>query len=112
MKDSYYRLVENSLASVSMMPMIAEGPKVWAVCRVAVQRRIRGRGLARELMAEVLADADREGVKLMLSVEPDPFGTLDYDGLVAWYRRLGFFQPYLHESYMERTPNGRARNLG
>jgi ribosomal protein S18 acetylase RimI-like enzyme len=53
----------------------------------------RGRGLATRLMAEVIADADREGKSLLLNVgpgrKPGQPG-LSRDELEEWYDRLGF----------------------
>lgn len=59
---------------------------------VAVGRRFRGQGAARDLMQQVLDDADAEGVALYLSIVPDPPGqnNLTYDQLRDWYMRLGF----------------------
>lgn len=53
----------------------------------------RGKGLARALMREVCADADREGVTLLLTVGHGrgPGGDgLRSDQLYEWYTRLGF----------------------
>ena len=48
----------------------------------------RGRGIARKLLAEILADADANGVTLWLEISPSD--GLDYDQLKAWYKRHGF----------------------
>lgn len=51
----------------------------------------RGRGLMRELMREVLADADREEINLLLTVgagrRKNGMGAGE---LYEWYNRLGF----------------------
>lgn len=61
--------------------------------RINVPKTQRGKGNARKLVSQVLADADAERVTLYLWIQPS--GGLDFDQLEAWYRRLGF------ESYRE-----------
>lgn len=48
----------------------------------------RGRGIARSLMDEVLADADQEGTTLCLNI--NAYGDMSWEELEAWYLRLGF----------------------
>lgn len=76
--------------TVSLMPWVIDGhPDVWLVTGVTVQSRFRGQGWASKLLDEVLADADREGVTLLLNVDPDGTG-LDEAQLRAFYSRRGF----------------------
>lgn len=60
-----------------------------AVTGIGVGRAFRGQGAASRVLKEVIEDADREGVKLYLSIEPDGTG-LEEDALRAWYSRFGF----------------------
>lgn len=56
--------------------------------RINVPKPYRGRGFASTLLRTILADADREGVRLTLGV--DSSGGLSVQQLVAWYKRHGF----------------------
>jgi len=59
--------------------------------RIFVPRSCRRRGYGRRILEEVCADADREGVDLWLTVEPDDLAEGD-DGGWLWrlYRSAGF----------------------
>lgn len=96
MKDSYYRIVNNRLASVTLMPMPTLGMNVWAITEIAVQRPLRGKGMARVLVNEVLRDADSERARLVLQVAPSVGGSMDYRqlscGISAW-GSLGWMRP-------------------
>lgn len=72
-----------------------------AVTAVYVPRSSRGRGLGRELMAEVLSYADSRGLTLHLTAQAFDVSLTeeeletghvgpDTDALEEWYRRLGF----------------------
>jgi GNAT superfamily N-acetyltransferase len=88
MKPCYFDLESKGIVDLS--PNILPGGG-WVVCRVNTPYRSRGKGIARRLMAQVLADADAEGVTLWLGI--NPYGPMDYDQLESWYRRLGFKGP-------------------
>jgi hypothetical protein len=58
-------------------------------------------------MAQVLEDADREGVPLILAVDPDYQANpdMDIDRLRAWYERLGFRRIISNEpDFLLRNP--------
>lgn len=74
--------------------------------RCEVGREERGRGHASKLMRMMLADADRDGITIYLSVEPDGTG-LDALTLRSWYERLGFRD--FRERTMIREPNTRSQ---
>lgn len=75
------------------------------ITEVQTSREARGRGHARELMREVLADADREGAVLGLAAQPDgSIGALDEAALANWYRRLGFKELETDPAVMVRNP--------
>ena len=59
------------------------------VTHIWTRHDIRGKGYASRLFNQVLADADRQNVVLMLSIQPDP-GGLPYSALHLWYKRCGF----------------------
>lgn len=97
MKTCYYK---RHGAKIAVVDLSKVEPRVYEVNRINVPEAWRGAGVARELMAEVLRDADSEGVTLRLLV--NPYGDMDQDALIAWYERLGFSH---HASgYMVRTP--------
>jgi GNAT superfamily N-acetyltransferase len=74
----------------------------WTITRINVPSYgdVRGKGHGTALLKRILADADAEGVELWL--EPSPSDGLDYDQLVAWYKRHGFEMTEL--GYMIRKP--------
>lgn len=76
-----------------------------AVTGIGVGKAFRGQGSASRVLKEVIEDADREGVILYLSIEPDGTG-LDEDQLRAWYARNGFvnMDPELTDIGMIRKP--------
>lgn len=85
MKTTYFNLDEGAM--IHLMP----GDEVYLVTEVSVRPGYRRRGAASRLMDEMIADADREGVPLILTVQPDVPGVgLDFDQLVAFYSRKGF----------------------
>lgn len=58
--------------------------------RINVPKASRGRGVARQLLATILADADRENVTLFLEISPSD--GLSFSQLEAWYKRHGFIK--------------------
>jgi GNAT superfamily N-acetyltransferase len=64
------------------------------VMTVDTMRGKRGQGHATALMKQVLADADSEGVTLLLTARAKhaaiEHGGLNQEQLEAWYERLGF----------------------
>jgi ribosomal protein S18 acetylase RimI-like enzyme len=78
-------------AHAYLMPFDSYRVGAWLLTGVEVAYNERGKGIARDLMRRVLADADAERAPLYLSVEPDGTpASLDEDQLSAWYQRLGF----------------------
>jgi ribosomal protein S18 acetylase RimI-like enzyme len=66
----------------------------------------RQKGHAKTVMMQVLADADAEGVTLLLTARAKrneiPRGAMDQEQLEAWYERLGFIT-------VSRDAHGNAR---
>lgn len=56
--------------------------------RINVPRQHRGNGHARDLLNQILTDADKEGVTLCLHISPSD--GLDGKQLSEWYKRHGF----------------------
>jgi ribosomal protein S18 acetylase RimI-like enzyme len=81
--------------------------KLYEVNRVSVPNTVdRGKGIARKLMEELLADVDREGVTLQLYINPSG-GGMSYYALAAWYNRCGFL--FVGEKYVRYPMNSRVR---
>lgn len=80
-------------------------PKVWAITSVGVGIKFRRQGHASRLLQEVVNDADRETVVLILQVEPDPHDGTNRtaEELKGWYRRVGF-ERWRDEDSMIRFP--------
>ena len=75
----------------------------WFIVMIRVHPALRGQGLARKVLELIIAEADRQGVPLRLTVEPTRPVGLDYEQLVTWYRRYGFvFVPEYDGYMMER----------
>lgn len=66
--------------------------------------QFRGQGIATKLLKEVIADADREGVTLVLEVQAE--GGLSNEELASWYSRYGFVQQG-DDNFYKRIPRGR-----
>lgn len=89
MKSAYFLPLgggsKPGLAEVDLWQMEAGS---YVVSRVIVSAEYRGQGYARQLMQEVLRDADAAGVTLLLEI--NPYGDMTYEQLESWYMRLGF----------------------
>jgi predicted GNAT family N-acyltransferase len=60
----------------------------WIITRINVPQQARGRGHARELLKQILEEADATQTTLWLEISPSD--GLNYDELEAWYKRHGF----------------------
>lgn len=83
-------------------PILSELPERTAlITRLKAHDDHLGQGGGSRVLAEICADADAEGMTLVL--EPSPyFGEQDYDRLVAFYERFGF--THKDAFYMLRPP--------
>ena len=68
----------------------------------------RRQGIATQLLLRVLADADRCGVKLFLTVSGDEDAMND-EQLTVWYARFGFVRR--NALVQVRTPRGVTKNV-
>ena len=83
MKSCYVDYATHSIADVCT---VFQGGLT--ITRINVPKAHRGQGHARKLLAEILTDADREGVVLLLEISPSD--GLSWSQLEAWYTRHGF----------------------
>jgi N-acetylglutamate synthase-like GNAT family acetyltransferase len=74
--------------------------KLYEVHRINVPPAYRGRGFGRELLKQLLADADANSVCLRLWVLPS--GGLGRRKLTAWYLRHAFIQR--EDGFLYREP--------
>lgn len=65
------------------------GNHVAIINQIYVIPQARGNGMAKNLLTQITKDADRQGVKLILSFEPEEFGS-DPDRLRKLYESFGF----------------------
>ncbi|MEU5814230.1 GNAT family N-acetyltransferase [Streptomyces huasconensis] len=86
MRDAYALHGGAASASLVLDPI---GNRPTILTEVAVWREDQGKGWGSEILRLVCAEADTEGVTLMLSVDPGPYG-LSYEALRSWYSRYGF----------------------
>lgn len=87
-------------------------PPEYEVQNVWTAPQVRWTGVQRKLWQAVLADADREGATLLLTVGHGSTAGLDSTALFEWYERLGFhglaggINGTYREARMERPPHG------
>lgn len=79
--------------------------KGWIITRIVSEPK--GVGLGREVFQKVLDAADFESQYLWLEI--NPYGPLNHDQLVAWYKRHGFKWVRSLPGVMVRCPQ---RNSG
>jgi GNAT superfamily N-acetyltransferase len=100
-KYTYFDLESRGIVDLAPNCLVEPGMTGgWMICRVNVPVPSRRQGIARRLMAEVLADADAEDEVLWLAV--NAYGDMTKRQLIAWYKRLGF-RPVVPGWY-RRTP--------
>lgn len=108
MKTSYTILMPSGIR-----PAIADvselGTGLYEINRINVPQEHRGKGYGTKILQQILDDADKEQVKLVLSVfSSDMRGIMKNDELIAWYMRHGFkMVSYVHH-LMERPIGGRV----
>ena len=65
-------------------------PGTRTITRINVPEAYRGKGFGTALLRMITDAADADGV--ILSLEINPSGPLDYDALRDWYVRNGFYE--------------------
>ena len=84
---------------------------LWFLQSIYVPPMLRGQGYGRQLIEWVCADADREGVSLMLAVVPQGGRrSLVYGELVRWYEKHGFLTDY-DNVMVRRLETGESNGL-
>lgn len=86
-----------------------------ALNKIIVPREVRGRGVGSQVMALLIAEADRQGVTMSLTPTRD-FGATSLHRLRRFYRRFGFsvnggrIKDYTTRQAMLRLPAGSQEN--
>lgn len=86
MRHCYNIKIEGRYLAIA--DLVRHGKNILMLTRINVPIPYRGRGIARSLLKEILADADRDGVTIHLCVSAS--GGLTEPQLIAWYERHGF----------------------
>lgn len=108
MKSCYISLTNPKSRAIADLIQDPADPLVWTLTRISVPpldfegRSLRGQGLARGIMQQILTDADKEGVVLILYISPG--GGLTKRQLAAWYKRLGFTRNSRFPHWLVRIP--------
>lgn len=82
-------------------------PGTMTITRINVPAAHRGKGHGSALLKQITDAADAEGV--ILSLEINPSGPLDYNALYDWYVRHGFFEYRRIPGIYIRTPDPRGQ---
>lgn len=85
MRSCYTIPVDNTCAIADVCDYYGTG---MILTRINVPAEARGKGIGSKLLNEVTSAADVEGIVLYLEI--NPYGPLNYDALEAWYFRNGF----------------------
>jgi N-acetylglutamate synthase-like GNAT family acetyltransferase len=105
MKDTYFDYDEGNHYLTTINGMTGKddaGRDWWLITGIETNRQGRGKGRAKKLLNEVLADADREEVILLLSVDPSP--GVSVHRLITWYKSVGFDFIHHDDMAMKRFP--------
>jgi|GEM_PF-4419202 len=94
------RVLENPARLAVIDLCRAHKPMQWLVTRINVPREHRGKGIGREMLTQLCKQADAKAMDLILEVSPSD--GLDFDQLVAWYKRYNFRLTQM--GVMERKP--------
>ena len=97
MKDCYFDKETRAIADLVSHGDLAGN---LIITRINVPKEHRGKGVARKLLAKILADADKD--RIILHLEVSPSDGLNREQLIAWYSRHGF-EDY-GSGLMVRTP--------
>src|SRR5688500_7787418 len=102
--EAYYRMLGPS-GEINFARGRMCAPSAWELESLWVWSSCRKRGIGRELLRMVCADADEENLYVRLSVSAHRSGFMDNDMLAQWYARYGFQE--VTSLTMERIPNFR-----
>ena len=108
MRTGFMDISSRAMINLSQDMLSNDPYNTYVVNRVSVPMSIpsnRGKGIASRLFTEVCAEADRQGITLMLIISPDGSpGSLTREQLTAWYQRLGFHPDEEHPGWWIRLP--------
>ena len=95
MKSSYSKKLSPTRIAIidlddfaDQFPGVEPGPPVFQITRVNVPPKFRGRGVGTSLMLAVCEDADEQGARLVLAI--NPYGEMTEEMLRDWYEGFGF----------------------
>ena len=114
MNHGYVLLDEDGDPMRCTASLLHTGPKASILTGIEVAYSLRRMGYGTKLLKLVLADADKEGVTLLLSVASDNTSrSLSNTELATWYERHGFYQiegKTGNGTTMQRLPNTNKEN--
>lgn len=107
-KECYVDIVSRGILDVHDLHgdslLAVAGRDTWRISRVNVPRASRNQGIGSYLMRRVCADADADGLCLVLEASGDE-DALFGQSLIDWYKRFGFVDKYDHTpGVMYRLP--------
>ncbi len=97
-------------SNTTIIDLQQRNPLVWRIAMVETKRGQRGKGSARLLMQDVLADSDKEGTALILEIVPSR-GPMKFKALEEWYARLGFQKAGINQ-YVRLSRKGEQKCKG
>jgi GNAT superfamily N-acetyltransferase len=110
MKSLHYVLCDTHIATLDVVSMRDVSPPAVVITRIVVPQVHRGHGVGSLLLRQACFDADKEGVCLVLEINPYGDGGLSLRELSMWYQRRGFVcQPEGH--YIREPRRHECHNL-
>lgn len=89
MRPVYHSPALDNYAVTGWAYVMTMGNYLSIINQIYVIPQARGKGMAKNLLTQITEDADRQGVKVILSFEPEEFGS-DPDRLRKLYESFGF----------------------
>jgi len=86
LKNCY--IIKLSPVNIAIADLTDYFEKGMIITRINVPKEFRGKGFGRDLLNQILTDADKDGVTLYLEILAS--GEMSYMDLEAWYMRHGF----------------------
>lgn len=95
--------------------VVDQGERAYLITRIVVPSRFRKQGIGTELLKEMIAEAQKEGVTLLVGPQPyNPVGGMTEEELIAWFKRYGFTEnggrPFLVRRPEHENPQAQAKN--
>lgn len=100
MRSGYYRKFEHGLPAVADVWQYK--PDAALITRINVPKGQRQQGIGTDLLKEILADADREGMTLHIEVQASDGPSRKQ--LRQWYMKYGFVSSDVFKYFLIRTP--------